>query len=60
LDRDEGGLESVSGTLKRVGRIKVALSAAAKRDDRCIVVPSGLKGGAVKIAAKFIAAGLVK
>jgi phosphoserine phosphatase len=38
---------------------QLLLSAAAKRDDRCIVVPSGPKGAAAKIAAKLAAAGLV-
>jgi DNA-binding MarR family transcriptional regulator len=37
------------------------LSAAAQREDRCLVAPKSLKGGAAqKIAAKFLAAGLVK
>ena len=39
----------------------VLLSAAAIRDDRCIVLPSNLKGGAAqKVAAKLIGVGLVK
>ena len=39
----------------------VMLSAAAQRDDRCLVAPPNLKGGAAqKVAAKLIAAGLVK
>jgi len=37
------------------------LSAAAQREDRCLVAPNSLKGGAAqKIAAKFLAAGLAK
>ena len=37
------------------------LSAAAQRDDCCLVVPANLKGGAAqKIAARFVAGGLVK
>src|SRR5258708_819743 len=39
---------------------RLFIGTAAKRDDRCVVVPSGLKGGAAKIAAKLVAAGLVK
>ncbi len=39
----------------------VMLSAAAQRDDRCLVAPKSLKGGtAQKVAAKLIAVGLVK
>ena len=39
----------------------VMLSAAAQRDDRCLVPPPKLKGAAAqKIAGKLIAAGLVK
>jgi hypothetical protein len=39
----------------------VMLSAAAQRDDRCLVPPQDLKTGAAqKVAAKLIAAGLVK
>jgi hypothetical protein len=39
----------------------VILSAAAQREDRCLVTPKSLKGGAAqKIAAKLQAAGLVK
>jgi hypothetical protein len=39
----------------------VMLSAAAQRDDRCLGPPKNLKGGAVqKVAAKLLAAGLVK
>jgi hypothetical protein len=39
----------------------VILSAAAQRDDRCLTTPKNLKGGAAqKVAAKLIAAGLVK
>jgi hypothetical protein len=37
------------------------LSAAAERDDRCVIMQGTLKGGAVqKVAAKLIAAGLIK
>jgi hypothetical protein len=40
---------------------QLLLSAAVNRDDRCVVLPSNLKGGAAqKVAAKLIAAGLVK
>ena len=39
----------------------VMLSAAAQRDDRCLVAPQNLKGGAAqKVAAKLIGAGLAK
>lgn len=39
----------------------VMLSAAVKRDDRCLTPPEKLTGGAAhKVAAKLIAAGLVK
>src|ERR1700727_2735851 len=39
----------------------VMLSAAAQRDDRCLVAPRNLKGGAgQKVAAKLIGGGLVK
>jgi hypothetical protein len=39
----------------------VMLSAAAQRDDRCLVAPRYLKGGATqKVAAKLIDGGLVK
>jgi hypothetical protein len=37
------------------------LSAAAQRDDRCLIAPGNLKGGAAqKVAAKLIAGGLAK
>jgi hypothetical protein len=37
------------------------LSAAARRDDRCLVAPQNLKSGAMhKVAAKLVTAGLVK
>jgi hypothetical protein len=37
------------------------LSAAAQRDDRCLIAPRNLKGGAAqKVAAKLIAGGLAK
>jgi hypothetical protein len=39
----------------------VILSAAAQRDDRCLIPPKSLKGAsAQKVAAKLIAAGLVR
>ena len=39
----------------------VMLSAAAQRDDRCLVAPPNLKGGATqKVATKLIGAGLAK
>ena len=39
----------------------VILSAAAQRDDRCLVAPRNLKGGAAqKVAAKLIDGGLAK
>jgi hypothetical protein len=39
----------------------IALSAAAQRDDRCLVAPRSLKGGAAqKVAAKLIAGCLAK
>ena len=40
---------------------QLLLRVAAKRGDRCLVLPSTLKGGAAhKVAAKLIAAGLVR
>jgi Protein of unknown function (DUF3489) len=37
------------------------LSAAAQRDDRCLVIPQNLRGGAAqRVAAKLVAVGLVK
>jgi len=40
---------------------RLLLSAAAERDDRCLIVQGILKGGAVqKVAAKLIAAGPIK
>ena len=37
------------------------LSAASQREDRCLVAPKNLKGGAAqKVAAKLVAAGLVR
>ena len=37
------------------------LSAASQREDRCLVAPKNLKGGAAqKVAAKLLAAGLVR
>jgi hypothetical protein len=40
---------------------RLLLRIAAKRGDRCLVLPSTLKGGAAhKVAAKLIAAGLVR
>jgi hypothetical protein len=39
----------------------IVLSAAAQREDRCLVATKSLKGGAAqKCAAKLLAAGLVK
>ena len=39
----------------------VMLSAAAQRDDRCLIAPPNLKGGAAqKVAAKLIGGGLAK
>jgi hypothetical protein len=39
----------------------IVLSAAAQRDDRCLVAPRNLKGGAAqKVAAKLIDGGLAK
>jgi hypothetical protein len=39
----------------------VMLSAAARRDDRCLIAAQNLKGGAMhKVAAKLVTAGLVK
>jgi Protein of unknown function (DUF3489) len=40
---------------------RLLLSAAAERDDRCLISQGTLKGGALqKVAAKLIAAGLIK
>jgi hypothetical protein len=37
------------------------LSAAARRDDRCLVAPRNLRGGAIqKVGAKLIETGLAK
>ena len=39
----------------------VILSAAAQREDRCLVAPPTLKGGAAqRVAKKLISSGLVK
>jgi len=39
----------------------VLLSAASQREDRCLIAPKNLKGGAAqKVAAKLLAAGLVR
>ena len=39
----------------------VMMSAAAQREDRCLVAPQNLKGAAVrKVAEKLVAAGLVR
>jgi hypothetical protein len=39
----------------------VLLSAAAQRDDRCLIAPQNLKGGAAqKVSSKLLAVGLVK
>lgn len=39
----------------------VVLSAAAQREDRCLVLPKGLKGGsAQKVSAKLLAEGLIR
>jgi hypothetical protein len=46
---------------KLTGTQIVMLSAAAQRDDRCLVAPQNLKGGAAhKVAAKLIDGGLAK
>jgi hypothetical protein len=75
-DRADPGLASVRG-LDCLGPIKdakgssmsvkltdtqlVMLSAAAQREDRCLVAPPSLKGGAAqKVAKKLISAGLAK
>src|SRR5260370_23016860 len=40
---------------------QLLLKVAAERGDRCLILPSTLKGGAAhKVAAKLIAAGLVR
>jgi hypothetical protein len=39
----------------------VILSAASQREDRCLIAPKKLKGGAAqKVAAKLLATGLVR
>jgi endonuclease YncB( thermonuclease family) len=39
----------------------VMMSAAAQREDRCLVAPQNLKGAAArKVAEKLVAAGLVR
>jgi hypothetical protein len=48
-------------TIKLTDAQHQMLSAAAQRDDRILAMPPNLKGGAAqKVAAKLIAAGLVK
>src|SRR5229473_902246 len=48
-------------TIKLTDAQHLMLSAAAQRDDRILAMPPNLKGGAAqKVAAKLIAAGLVK
>ena len=74
-DRTDPGLASVRGqigwflrdakgskmTIKLNDTELVMLSAAARRDDRCLVAETGVKGvDARKVAAKLISAGLVR
>jgi len=74
-DRIDPGLVSVTGldwlgsrhmkghsmSIKLPDMQLIMLSAAAQRDDRFLIAPKTLKGGAAqKVAAKLIAAGLVK
>jgi len=48
-------------SIKLIDTQRIMLSAAAESPDRCLIAPKTLKGGAVqKVAAKLIAAGLVK
>src|ERR1700687_3879236 len=48
-------------TIKLTDAQHLMLNAAAQRDDRILAMPPNLKGGAAhKVAAKLIAAGLVK
>jgi hypothetical protein len=48
-------------TIKLTDAQQLMLSAAAQREDRILAMPPNLKGGAAqKVAAKLIAAGLVK
>jgi Protein of unknown function (DUF3489) len=48
-------------SVKLTDNQRALLQSAARREDRCIVLPSNLKGGAAqKVAAKLIAEGLAK
>lgn len=48
-------------TIKLSDTQLVLLSAAAQRDDRCLIAPKNLKGGAArKVAAKLVGIGLVR
>jgi hypothetical protein len=48
-------------TIKLTETQRLLLSAAAERDDRCLIMQGTLKGGAVQqVAAKLIAVGLIK
>jgi hypothetical protein len=57
--RSKRRVESMS--IKFTDTQLIILSAAAQREDRCLVAPPKLKGGAAqKFAAKLLTAGLVK
>jgi hypothetical protein len=48
-------------TIKLTDTPRLLLSAAASRDDRCLVMPNTLKGGAArKVIAKLLEAGLAR
>jgi hypothetical protein len=51
----------MSSPVKLTDTQLVILSAASQREDRCLIAPKNLKGGAAqKVAAKLLAAGLVR
>ncbi len=61
MTNESKSLKSARSALKLSDIQLVLLSAAAQRDDQCLTVTQNLKGGAAqKVAAKLIAAGLVR
>src|ERR1039458_9153931 len=51
----------MSSPVKLTDTQLVILSAASQREDRCLIAPKNLKGGAAqKVAAKLLATGLVR
>jgi hypothetical protein len=56
-----GSDDDTKGYIKLTDTQIVLLSAAAQRDDRCLLAPRNLKGGAAqKVAAKLVDGGLAK